>query len=246
MNNVLVTLNDNDVPTTTSIQVADHFDKQHGHVIRDIEVIINTLKSQGISPSNFGESEWVNERGRTYPMYTMNRDGFMLLVMGFTGDTAIVFKNDFIVAFNEMEAELRKPKEQFEIPTTFPEALRLALKQAEQLEIQGETLVEQEAVLTEQAPKVEAFDTYLDTDGSMSITEAAKCICMTGHRLGRMLRDDGVLWKQHVHKKAPNLPRAGYEKYFEAVRVTPKGQNTSWPQTRVTPLGLEWLRQNYV
>lgn len=41
------------------------------------------------------------------PMYLMNRDGFSLLAMGFTGAKALEFKLAYINAFNEMEEKLR-------------------------------------------------------------------------------------------------------------------------------------------
>ena len=40
-------------------------------------------------------------------MYYITRDGFMFLVMGFTGKTAAKWKEAYIKAFNEMEAKIR-------------------------------------------------------------------------------------------------------------------------------------------
>jgi Rha family phage regulatory protein len=235
-NHELVTLNDENVPTTTSLKVAEHFGKRHDHVMDTIKNTIATLKNtvKPIDP-NFRLKERHTKVGfgtRKDPYYEMDQDGFMLLVMGFTGEKALVFKQDFIVAFNEMKAALEKRQSPFEIPQTLSEALMLAAEQAKQLEIQ--------------APKVEAFETYLDTEGTMTFTEAAKALgYRSAQQLTTILRDDDVLFKKGYHKRAPNLPRSGYEEYFEVVRVKPDGQNTSYPQTRVTTAGLEWLRQNY-
>lgn len=41
-------------------------------------------------------------------MYIMNRDGFSLLAMGFTGKKALEWKLKYINAFNEMERQLRE------------------------------------------------------------------------------------------------------------------------------------------
>ena len=90
---------------TTSRAVAEVFEKQHGHVIRDIEDMQKDL-------SNFGEmyraDEYIDSYGRKQKMYMMNRDGFSLLAMGFTGEKAFRFKLDFINAFNIMEQELKR------------------------------------------------------------------------------------------------------------------------------------------
>lgn len=94
---------------TTSRVVAEVFGKQHGHVIRDIE-------EMGIDQSNFGEMYQVDSYddnyGRKQKMYLISRDGFSLLVMGYTGEKALKFKLDFIKAFNAMEKELKRLAEE--------------------------------------------------------------------------------------------------------------------------------------
>lgn len=66
---------------TTSLKVADTFNKKHQHVmesIRNLTVEFSTVKKM------FVLSTYVNSRGQEQPMYYMNRDGFTLLAMGFT------------------------------------------------------------------------------------------------------------------------------------------------------------------
>ena len=65
----------------------------------------------GQTPSMFHEATYVNEQnGQTYPMYLMNRDGFSLLVMGFTGAKALEWKLKYINAFNAMEKTIKTPQ----------------------------------------------------------------------------------------------------------------------------------------
>lgn len=52
----------------------------------------------------------MNSRGREYPMYYMNRDGFSVLAMGFNGSRALDFKLQYIEAFNRFESAATKPK----------------------------------------------------------------------------------------------------------------------------------------
>lgn len=112
MNNLnLVSINNNQV-VVSSRQVADNFEKEHKVVLRSIKEI---LAVQNCATKFFHESTFTN-RGKQYPEYLMNRDGFSLLVMGFTGEKALEWKVKYINAFNAMEQELRnkeleKPKQ---------------------------------------------------------------------------------------------------------------------------------------
>lgn len=92
-------------PATTSLEVAKFFGKQHQHVMRSIDDLrSNTPES--FSASNFGRAEYSDEQGKPRPMFILYRDGFMLLVMGYTGKKALAMKLAYIEAFNRMEAEL--------------------------------------------------------------------------------------------------------------------------------------------
>ena len=103
----------NGIVTTTSVQVAQFFGKRHDNVLRAIRVLLR----EGASADyllNFEEMVVTRENpsGGTpisAPAYRMNRDGFMLLAMGFTGKEALRWKLAYIAAFNRMEAELQKP-----------------------------------------------------------------------------------------------------------------------------------------
>ena len=93
--------------TTTSLNVAEVFGKQHKNVLQSIEAL-DVPKDFG--RLNFQPSSYTNTQGKDQPMYNMTRDGFTILVMGFTGKKAIKFKISYINAFNRMEAEILKQK----------------------------------------------------------------------------------------------------------------------------------------
>lgn len=156
----LVTLNDNNVPTTTSLKVAEAFGKRHDNVVRKIESLECSIEFARL---NFEVGSYLDGNRQERKMYELTRDGFSFLVNKMNGPKAAEFTEKFIGAFNAMEAALSgKPEEVFQIPRTLSEALQLAADQAKQLELQ--------------APKVEAFETYLETDGTMTFTEAAKAL----------------------------------------------------------------------
>lgn len=93
---------------TNSLLVAEKFGKDHKNVVRDIRSIIGgMLKIE--HTQLFVESVYVHpQNGQEYPMFIMNRDGFTLLAMGFTGDKALQFKLEYINAFNKMEKILKE------------------------------------------------------------------------------------------------------------------------------------------
>ena len=110
MNNLVVLKNKQ--ATTTSQMVAQKFNKNHQHVMRDIRKLHEELGLSKIGLTKFKEmfqeNTYVNSQNKKQPMYIMNRDGFMLLVMGFTGKKALQIKLQFIEAFNLMEEYIKK------------------------------------------------------------------------------------------------------------------------------------------
>ena len=90
---------------TTSLQVAEVFEKEHARVLRDIREL---SCSEDFRNGNFAKSSYINSQNKKQPMYQITKDGFVLLVMGYTGEKAMKFKEDYIKAFNKMENELRR------------------------------------------------------------------------------------------------------------------------------------------
>lgn len=101
----LITINEQNIPTTTSLMVAEVFGKRHRDVLRSIR---QTYIPKDFNERNFALVEYTDEKGEQRPMYEMTKDGFVLLAMGFTGKKAMDFKVKYIEAFNEMERKLRE------------------------------------------------------------------------------------------------------------------------------------------
>ncbi|OPY16047.1 MAG: Phage regulatory protein Rha (Phage_pRha) [Syntrophus sp. PtaB.Bin138] len=95
----------NNHPTTTSLNIAQVFGKTHKDVL---EAIRKLDVPEDFGQRNFPPSSYKNAQGKEQPMYTLTRDGFTILVMGFTGPKAMKYKLAYIDAFNKMEAELVK------------------------------------------------------------------------------------------------------------------------------------------
>lgn len=114
-------------PATTSREVAHYFRKRHDNVVRDIRSIMDNCPEE-FTALNFEVSNYLDQTGRSLPMYIIFRDGFTLLAMGYTGPEAIRFKLAYIEAFNRMEAELaRRNRPALPAAPRFDEAAMLEL-----------------------------------------------------------------------------------------------------------------------
>ena len=98
----------NDEALTTSLKVAEVFEKPHNDVLKSIRALISDLEGLGKkSPSSmFQESTYINSQNKQQPMYFMNQKDFTLLAMGFTSKKALKFKLAYIDAFEAMKNKL--------------------------------------------------------------------------------------------------------------------------------------------
>ena len=93
-------------PAVTSLDVSKFFEKRHGNVVRDIAQIVSNSPEK-FSRLNFELASYLDEQAKNRPMYIIYRDGFMLLVMGYTGKKALAIKLAYIEAFNELARKNR-------------------------------------------------------------------------------------------------------------------------------------------
>lgn len=131
----------------SSVDVAENFEKRHKNVVRDIEKMRIDEETRRLNFEPTSKTVAMpNGATREDKMYYMTRDGFTLLVMGFTGYRAMEWKVKYIKAFNAMEAKLKETAaREAALPEARPaddgEAARLRLreKQAELREREIET-----------------------------------------------------------------------------------------------------------
>jgi Rha family phage regulatory protein len=85
--------------------IAKHFEKEHRNVLRTIDKLVETLLKNEHPPMKYFEEVYAYDKRnqQTHREYNLTRDGFSLLVMGFTGKKALQWKLEYIRAFNEME-----------------------------------------------------------------------------------------------------------------------------------------------
>lgn len=106
----------NDEAVCDSLQVAEKFHKRHSDVIRAIENLIENDSTQNCVQC-FKRTAYKDDTGKSNKMYRMNRDGFSILAMGFTGKKAMEWKWAYIKAFNQMESIIKEKTTQTWIET---------------------------------------------------------------------------------------------------------------------------------
>ncbi|MCE6033458.1 MULTISPECIES: Rha family transcriptional regulator [Levilactobacillus] len=170
--NELVIMKDKQA-VTSSLKVAETFGKNHRDVLRAIDDLKDVRNfAQMFSETNLPDSYGRNRRG-----YYLNRDGFTLLAMGFTGSKALQFKLQYIDAFNKMEQQVK-----FQIPATLPEALRLAADQAEKISVLQ--------------PKADYTDKMLANPGLETTSVIAKNYGYSAREFNKLLHGLGIQYKQ--------------------------------------------------
>lgn len=162
---------------TSSLQVAESFEKRHDNIIRDIE----SLKKDVLNfEEMYFQSTTADKYGRSRKIYYMNRDGFTLLAMGFTGKKALEFKLKYIEAFNQMERKLLEQGEQipYKLPSTFKEALLMLAETVDE----NDQLKQQ---IENNREKVVLANAITTSDEGLLIEAAAKYMRQNGVNIGR-------------------------------------------------------------
>ena len=186
----LVEIKNNQV-VVDSRSVAKNFGKQNQHVNRDIENLIK--KDASKIGRMFYKVEIPDVYGRLQKTYYMNRDGFSLLVMGFTGKEAIEWKLKYIEAFNEMEKKLKNP---LALPN-FLNPAEAARAWADEFEKRKQA----EALNEANRPKVIFAEAVSASKTSILVGELAKILRGNGIPIGQRrffqwLRENGYLIKR--------------------------------------------------
>ena len=169
--NEIILSTQNGEPVASSRDVAKRFGKEHKDVLRAIKSI--TAQNCAVTQM-FYQSEYTAGTGKKYPMYLMNRDGFSLLAMGFTGKEAVQWKLKYIEAFNQMEKQLAQR----------PQLSRAELM-AQALIAAHDELEHKDAQIAELTPKGIFADAVSASKKSILVGELAKLLCQNGVQIGQ-------------------------------------------------------------
>jgi len=229
----------------TSHDVAQFFQKEHTNVLRDID---NLMKNNNIQNwrrmfTEIAEPRPADNPGRPMRKFEMNRDGFTLLAMGFTGGKALGFKMRYIEAFNAMESELRRrPSADPADLLNDPASLRslLAGYADKVIALQGQ--------VGDLTPKAAALDRLSQIEeGAVNPTTAAKVLGVGPKRLFSYMRQNRWIYRR------PGGRNLAYQTRIEAGLLEMKivtlraedGTVRILEQVLVTPKGLTTLAQQF-
>lgn len=225
-------------PVASSRQIAENFEKRHDHVMRDIDAIKKDVPNFG---EMFFETTAPDSYGREQRAYLMNRDGFTLLAMGFTGKAALEWKLKYIAAFNEMEKKLTEQPQ-----LTRSQLLATALIAAhEELEKKDKRIELLTADTERMKPKEIFSDAVSTSQNSILVGELAKLLKQNGIEIGEKrlyawMRENGYLIKRKGADWNKPTQRSMEMKLFtikETVICHSDGHTSVNTTTKVTGIG---------
>ncbi len=120
----------NEKVLTDSLRVAEAFNKRHDQVLRDIRNLGCSLEFR---LHNYAESKYINSQNKEMPMYLMNKKGFTLLAMGYTGAEAMKFKEAYINEFERMEESLKSSPKVLNNREQLIASMKLTLENSEEI-----------------------------------------------------------------------------------------------------------------
>lgn len=174
---------------TTSRIIAERFDKEHYAVLRAIRDLIDKNPEWGAV--NFASFKINDLTGESTSHYEMTRDGYAMLVMGFTGKKAMEWKIKFLEAFNAMEQQVRSQSQTATIDLNDPAQLvPLLSNYAQRTQVA-------EAKVLELSPKAEAFDRLDTAEGNLTVRPAAKVLGIPEGKLIRWLEVNRWAFRQN-------------------------------------------------
>lgn len=181
---------------TSSRNVARDFGKRHDHVTRDIDEILRGLPKNEDTQQMFCETTYIHEQNKQqYREYLMNRDGFTLLVMGFTGRKAMQFKMQYMKAFNEMEKQLKELNQpSYMIDDPIERAQRWIVEQTEKKELQTENAIYKQQI-AEYEPKITYIDEILKSNDAILVSQIAEDYGMSARQFNKLLKEHGIQYK---------------------------------------------------
>lgn len=171
--------------TMSSLQIAELTGKRHDAILRDIR----NLLEQGVAAHNFVETSYTDKSNRQSPCYQLTKTGCLILASGYNA----VLREKIINRWIELETEAAR---QYQVPTSFREALLLAAAQQEQIEeqqkllvAQGQTIADQNAAIAELHERTSYLDQILNSKSTVTTTQIAQDYGLSAKKFNIELRN---------------------------------------------------------
>ncbi len=238
MNEIILQNKDGEI-LASSRDVSEKFEKNHKEVLRSIDNIAKEISTAQFC-ALFKLSSYKASNGKTNREYLMNRDGFSLLCMGFTGKKALEWKLKYIDAFNKMEEEIKSGNY-----LTEEERLKLQLfsKDASEVAYAHNRLVE--IATAPYIEKAEYHDEILKKEGLITTTVVAKDLGFSSaNKLNKVMNANHIIFK---NQSGTWCPYADYEWLIEENYADYESYTNehSKPCLKWTEKGRKWIVENY-
>ena len=196
MNQLQVISNNNEL-FVDSREVAEMVEKQHKHLIRDIENYQSViLQSPNLDPTNyFVESTYIGANNRATKHYLLTKKGCDMVANKMTGEKGILFTATYVNAFHEMEAALTTRQDSYMIADPVERAKRWIEEQEQRKQLELTTKI-QEQQIAELKPKVSYLDTILKSKSLVTIGQIAKDYGMSAQAMNKLLGSHRIQYKQ--------------------------------------------------
>lgn len=233
MNNELINIiNKEGTMVVSSREVAENFEKMHKNILRDIENLVQNQPAQNWA-RYFIPNKYQDLKGEMRKEYLLTRDGFSLLVMGFTGTKALEWKLKYIDAFNKMEKVITQG-----LPLTYKEALQQLIEKEEAKE-------KLQLAYEEMKPKAMFAEAVESSKTSILVGDMAKILKQNGIDIGQnrffeYLRQNGYLCNKKGDMYNTPTQRSMDSGLFEIKETTihnPDGSITIRKTPKVTGKG---------
>jgi phage regulator Rha-like protein len=219
-------LNPNQPLTMSSREIAELVEKRHDHVKRTIDA----LEKKGIiaCPQIVDVQEIAGNK-RTYAttVYRLEKRDTYIVVARLSPE----FTARLVDRWQELESKQTESVMAL-MPKDYEEALEHLLVEHRARKVAENRLIEQQ-------PKIEKYDQFLDTSAYLNLQNAMRALGVRPNLGIKALRDAGVFFSQGGND---NTPKAEYIQagYFVVRFSDPVGERI-FPQTFVTPTGVNWL-----
>lgn len=197
--------------TINSREVAEMVGKEHKKLLRDINKYADILNGANFGLVDFFiESTYVDAKGETRPCYEITRKGCDMVANKMTGEKGVLFTAAYVTKFEEMEKEIAM--KQFNLPTTYKEALLALVAAEEEKELLIADNNKKQELLEAQAPKIDLYNDFINSDSIYSVNEIAKCLAIKDlgrNNLYKWLRWNKILIDGSREAYQPHI-NAGY------------------------------------
>lgn len=221
-----------DALTMSSREIADLTGKRHDNVVRDIEKMLNDVKTDRLK----FEGVYLDAKGEKRKCYNLPQDLTYTLVAGYRPDLRL----KIVRRWMELEAtpKVAAPA----LPKTYSEALLEAGRLAQKLEVAEEQAKLQAAMLEVAQPKADALDRISIASGEYGLTETAKIIQIKPGKFFDWLDANRCRYTRGKVKLAyQDKIDAGYFRNRATFHTDANGERQAGNTIRVTPKGLTWL-----